>query len=101
MFARYGASGRAIASCTPTSSRHLNPSESESCSVAERQHRRGAVPVRLVLTGRALEDPIHGQGGVYFESRRLQHLVVPGADELAICRGCYEVAVLVDLEQLL
>src|SRR5205807_9728292 len=63
------------------------------------------------LPRRALEDPVHGQCGVRFESRRLQQLVVLGADELAICRGCYETAahfgrlsrghpILFDLEQL-
>jgi hypothetical protein len=50
------------------------------------------LPGRLVLTRRALKDPIHGQRGVCFESRRLQHLVVLGADELAICRDCYDAA---------
>ena len=66
--------------------------------------------MRVVLTRRALEDPIHGQCGVCFESRRLQEFVVLGADELAICHGCYDAgarfgrpsgghAVLVDLEQ--
>jgi hypothetical protein len=60
--------------------------------MAERQHRRGAAPVRLVLTRRALEDPVHGQCGVCFERHRLEHLVVLGADELAICRDCYEAA---------
>ena len=60
--------------------------------MAERQQRRGAAPVRLVLTRRALEDPVHGQCGVCFESRRLQQLVVLGADELAICRDCYDAA---------
>jgi len=79
--------------------------------MAERQHRRDAAPVRLVLTRRALADPIHGQCGVCFERRRLEHLVVLGADELAICRGCFEAAarfgrlsgghpILFDLEQL-
>jgi hypothetical protein len=81
--------------------------------MAERRaRRRGVAPVRLVLTRRALQDPLHGQCGVCFESRRLlQQLVVLGADELAICRGCYEAAVhfdrlsgghpiLFDLEQL-
>jgi hypothetical protein len=43
-----------------------------------------------VLTRRALEDPVHGQCGVCCESRRLQQLVVLGADELAICRDCYD-----------
>ena len=60
--------------------------------MAERQQRRGAAPVRLVLTRRALEDPVHGQCGVCLEPRLLQQLVVLGADELAICRECYEVA---------
>jgi hypothetical protein len=60
--------------------------------MAERQQRRGAVPVRLVLTRRALEDPVHGQCGVCFETRRLHQLVVLGADELAICRDCYDAA---------
>ena len=79
--------------------------------MAKRAHHRGTAPVRLVLTRRALEDPIHGQCGVCFESRRLQQLVVLGGDELAICRDCYEAAahfgrlsgghpVLFDLEQL-
>ena len=79
----------------------------------ERRARRGGslAPVQLVLTRQALEDPVHGQCGVCFESRRLQQLVVLGADELAICRGCYESAahfarlsgghpLLFDLEQL-
>ena len=35
---------------------------------------------------------MHGQCGVCFESRRLQQLVVLGADELAICRLCFESA---------
>jgi hypothetical protein len=48
--------------------------------------------VRLVLTRRALEDPIHGQCGVCLEPRHLQPLVILGADELAICRECYEAA---------
>ena len=54
---------------------------------------------------------MRGQCGVCFESRRLQQLAILGADELAICRGCYEVAshfgrlsaghpILFDLEQL-
>jgi hypothetical protein len=79
--------------------------------VAERRTRRGGAPVRLVLTRRTLEDPVHGQCGVCFDSRRLQQLVVLGADELAICRDCYNAAacfgrlssghpVLFDLEQL-
>ena len=79
--------------------------------MAERHQRRGVAPVHLVLTRRALEDPIHGQCGVCFERHRLEHLVVLGADELAICRGCYDAAarfgrltrghpVLFDLEQL-
>ena len=75
-------------------------------------HRRGArSPVRLVLTRHALEDPVHGQCGVRFETRRLQQLVVLGADELAICRDCYDAAarfgrlsgghpIVFDLEQL-
>jgi len=77
----------------------------------ERQRHRGVAPVRLALTRRALEDPIHGQCGVCFETRRLQQLVVLGADELAICRDCYDAAarfgrlssghpILFDLEQL-
>jgi hypothetical protein len=49
-------------------------------------------PVRLVLTRRALEDPIHGQCGVCLEPRRLKPLVLLGADELAVCRECYESA---------
>src|SRR5216683_1837136 len=53
---------------------------------------RSVAPVRLVLTRRSLEDPVHGQCGVCFESRRLQQLVVLGVDELAICRLCYESA---------
>jgi hypothetical protein len=68
--------------------------------------------MRLVLTRRALADPIHGQCGVCLERHRLEHLVVLGADELAICRGCYEAAghfgrlsrgrpVVFDLEQVL
>jgi hypothetical protein len=48
--------------------------------------------VRLVLTRRALEDPVHGQCGVCSERHRLEHLVVLGADELAICRDCYDAA---------
>jgi hypothetical protein len=48
--------------------------------------------MRLVLARRALADPIHGQGGVCFETRRLQQLVVLGADELAICRDRYNAA---------
>jgi hypothetical protein len=72
---------------------------------------RSVAPVRLVLTRRTLEDPVHGQCGVCFESRRLQQVVVLGADEIAICRLCYESAahfarlsgghpLLFDLEQL-
>ena len=49
-------------------------------------------PVRLVLTRRALEDPIHGQCGVCLQPRRLEPLVLFGADELAVCRECYEAA---------
>jgi len=45
-----------------------------------------------VLTRRALKDPVHGPCGVCFETRRLQQLVVLGADELAICRDCFEAA---------
>ena len=48
--------------------------------------------MRLVLIRRALKDPIHGQCGVCLEPRHLQQLVVLGADELAICRECYEAA---------
>jgi hypothetical protein len=44
--------------------------------------------VRLVLTRRALEDPIHGQCGVCLEPRHPQPLVILGADELAI-RGTW------------
>ena len=73
--------------------------------------RRTPAQVRLTLTRRSLEDPIHGQCGVCSERHRLEHLVVLGADELAICRGCYEAAthfgrlsaghpILFDLEQL-
>jgi hypothetical protein len=76
-----------------------------------RHRSRSVTPVRLLLTRRALEDPVHGQCGVCFESRRLQELVVLGADELAICRLCFESAahfarlsgghpLLFDLEQL-
>jgi hypothetical protein len=53
---------------------------------------RGTAPVRLMLTRRTLEDPVHGQCGVCFETRRLQQLVVLGADELALCRDCFEAA---------
>ena len=60
--------------------------------MASSRNRRSAAPVRLVLTRRALEDPPHGQCGVCFERHRLEQLVVLGADELAICRGCYEAA---------
>ena len=78
--------------------------------MAGRPHRGGA-PVRLVLTRHALEDPVHGQCGVCSETRRLQQLVVLGADELAICRDCYDAAarfgrlsgghpIVFDLEQL-
>ncbi len=67
--------------------------------------------MRLVLTRRVLGDPIHGQCGVCFERRRLEQVVVLGADEVAICRGCFESAahfgrlsgghpILFDLEQL-
>ena len=57
-------------------------------------HHRGrsVAPVRLTLTRRALEDPIHGQCGVCFETRQLQQLMILGADELAVCRDCYEAA---------
>ncbi len=48
--------------------------------------------MRLVLTRRALEDPVHSQCGVCLKPRHLQQLVVLGADELAICRECYEAA---------
>jgi hypothetical protein len=76
-----------------------------------RSHGRSAAAVRLVLTRRALGDPLHGQCGVCFEARRLQQLVVLGAQELAICRDCFEAAarfgrvgggrpILFDLEQL-
>jgi hypothetical protein len=72
---------------------------------------RRVTPVRLLLTGRSIEDPVYGRCGVCFENRRLQELVVLGADELAICRLCYEWAahfarlsgghpLLFDLEQL-
>ena len=47
-------------------------------------------PLRLALTRRALEDPVHGQCGVCREPRRLEPLVLLGADELAVCRECYE-----------
>jgi hypothetical protein len=57
-----------------------------------RHNRRSAAAVRFVLTRRALEDPPQGQCGVCFEHRRLQQLVVLGADQLAICRLCYESA---------
>jgi hypothetical protein len=60
--------------------------------MAGRRSRRGGPPVWLVLTRRALEDPVHGQCGVCFETRRLQQLVVLGGDELAICHDCYEAA---------
>ena len=60
--------------------------------MAERRTHRGGAPVRLVLTRRALEDPIHGQCGVCLEPRHLQPLVILGADELAVCRECYEAA---------
>ena len=53
----------------------------------ERRRRRGGAPVRLVLTRRALEDPVHGQCGVCLEPRRLQQLVILDADELAVCRA--------------
>ena len=67
--------------------------------------------MRLVLTRRALEDPIHGQCDVCLEPRRLEPLVLLGADELAVCRDCYDAAaglsrlsgghaILYDLEQL-
>ena len=81
-------------------------------SMMPTRHRgRASAPVRLVLTRRALEDPVYGQCGVCFETRRLQQLVVLGADELAICRDCYEAAarfsrlggghpIMFDLEQL-
>jgi hypothetical protein len=72
---------------------------------------RTSAPVRLVLGRRTLEDPVHDQCGVCFETRRLQQSVVLGADELAICRDCYEAAarfsrlgrghpIMFDLEQL-
>jgi hypothetical protein len=48
--------------------------------------------MRLVLTRRALADPIHGQCGVCLEPRHLQPLVILGADELAICHDCFEAA---------
>jgi hypothetical protein len=59
--------------------------------MTERRHGT-RLPVRLVLTRRTLEDPIHGQCGVCLEPRHLQPLVILGADELAICRECYEAA---------
>jgi hypothetical protein len=73
--------------------------------------RRQPAAIRLVLTRRALQDPVHGQCGVCVETRRLQQLVVLGADELAICRDCCEAAarfgrlsgghpILFDLEQM-
>ena len=78
------------------------------------RHRRLArlAPVRLVLTRRALEDPIHGQCAVCLEPRHLQPLVILGADDLAVCHGCCEAAarfarlsagrpILFDLEHLL
>ena len=78
--------------------------------MATRHRGRGAAPVRLVLTHRAPEDPVHGQCGVCFETRRLQQLVMLRVDELAICRACSEAAarfgrlggghpILCDLEQ--
>ncbi len=84
---------------------------SERLGTGARRRGRGVAPVRLVLTRRTLEDPVHGQCGVCFESRRLQQLVVLGTDQLAICRLCYESAadfgrlsgghpILFDLEQL-
>jgi hypothetical protein len=51
------------------------------------QRRRGAAPRRLVLTRRSLQDPIHGQCGGCFETRRLQQLVLLGTDELATLQG--------------
>lgn len=60
--------------------------------MSEHRTRYGAAPVRLVLTRRALEDPIHGQCGVCRDQRRLQELVVLGADELAVCHSCYDAA---------
>ena len=48
--------------------------------------------MRLVLTRRALADPIHSQCSMCFGRHHPEHLVVLGTDELAICRGCYEAA---------
>ena len=59
---------------------------------AAARHQRRPAAIRLALTRRALADPIHGQCGVCFERHRLEHLVVLGADELAVCRDCYEAA---------
>ena len=56
------------------------------------RRRGGGAAMRLTLTRRALEDPIHGQCGVCLEPRRLEPLVLLGADELAVCRECYEAA---------
>ena len=49
--------------------------------MAERHQRRDVAPVRLVLTRRALEDPIHGHCGVYLEQHRLQQPVILGAEQ--------------------
>jgi hypothetical protein len=46
--------------------------------------------VRLTLTRRALEDPIHGQSGVCLEPRLLEPVILLGTDELAICREWYD-----------
>jgi hypothetical protein len=56
-------------------------------------HRRAhGVPVHLVLTGRALDEPFHGHCGVCLEPRDLGQVVVWDTDELAICRPCFEAA---------
>jgi hypothetical protein len=67
--------------------------------------------LRLLLTHRALRDPVRSQCGVCCERRQLQQLVVLDADELAICHDCFKTAahfarlssgypILFDLEQL-
>jgi hypothetical protein len=48
--------------------------------------------LRVLLTHRALKEPVHGQCGVCCERRQLQQLVLLGADELPICHDCFKAA---------
>jgi hypothetical protein len=48
--------------------------------------------LRVLLTHRALKNPVRGDCGVCSERCRLQQLVVLGVDELAICHDCFKAA---------